>query len=76
MFFEIPTPPVTIRAPVVLEEASVADITLATAPTFRFSWVLIPPATLSAPVVAEVEVVVSVMVTLSASTSSKLACKA
>ena len=58
----------------VLDEASVADITLATAPTFRFSWVLIPPTTLRAPVVAESEVVLSVIVTLSASTSSKLAC--
>ena len=66
----------TIRAPVVLEVASVADITLATAPTFRFSWVLIPPATFRAPVVAEDEVVLSVIVTLSASTFSKLAFKA
>ena len=60
----------TIRAPVVLEVASVPDITLATAPTFRFSWVLIPPTTLRAPVVAEVEVVVSRMTTLLDTTSS------
>ena len=66
----------TIRAPVVLEVASVADITLATAPTFKFSWVLIPPTTFKAPVVAEVDVVSSVIVTLSASTSSKLTCVA
>ena len=60
----------TIRAPVVLEVASVPDITLATAPTFRFSWVLIPPTTLRAPVVAESEVVVSRMTTLLDTTSS------
>ena len=53
----------TIRAPVVLEVESVADNTFVTAPTFKFSSVLIPPATLRAPVVAEVEVVVSVIPT-------------
>ena len=58
----------------VLEVALVVDNTLATAPTFRFSWVLIPPATFRAPVVSEDEVVVSVILTLSASTSSRLAC--
>ena len=54
----------------------VVSVTDTSPPTFKFSWVLIPPATLRAPVVTEVDVVVSVILTLSASTSSKLACVA
>ena len=74
----MPRPPVTMRAPVVLEFVAVLLVTLvipsnsAVEPN-NAPDIPTPPATLRAPVVLEEDTVESVTLILSASTSSKLA---
>ena len=74
-FLAMPTPPVIITAPVVLEDASVAPesvvfaVTAKSVPTYSFLATPTPPATLSVPVVLEDASVVPASVRMSVAVS-------
>ena len=53
-FLATPTPPATIRAPVVTLRLSVVEVTTSSPPTYRFLAIPTPPATVNAPVVLDV----------------------